>query len=65
MTLSNFNQDTEYFNPRAPLPPRSEAMDADVTDYLVAAAAEQLGARACTTNLRHFPMFPDLEAPYE
>lgn len=40
-------------------------MHKDVTDYLLAAAAEQLGARACTTNLRHFPMFPDLEAPYE
>lgn len=36
----------------------------DVTDYVVAAAAQQLQARPCTMNLRHFPMFPDLEAPY-
>ncbi|MBI4729569.1 MAG: PIN domain-containing protein [Acidobacteria bacterium] len=36
----------------------------DVTDYLLAAAAQRLEARPCTTNLRHFPMFPNLEAPY-
>lgn len=36
----------------------------DVTDYLVAAAAQRLEARPCTVNFRHFPMFPDLEAPY-
>lgn len=35
-----------------------------VTDYLVAAAAQRLETRPCTMNLRHFPMFPDLEAPY-
>lgn len=37
----------------------------DVTDYLVAAAAQRLEARLCTRNLRHFPMLPDLEAPYD
>lgn len=36
----------------------------DVTDYLVAAAAQQLQTRPCTMNFRHYPMFPDLEAPY-
>ncbi len=36
----------------------------DVADYLIAAAAQRLEARPCTMNLRHFPMFPDLEAPY-
>ncbi len=33
-------------------------------DYLIAAAAESIGASLVTLNVRHFPMFPDLEPPY-
>lgn len=36
----------------------------ELPDYLVAAGAELLGARLLTTNVGHFPMFPDLEPPY-
>lgn len=36
----------------------------DVVDYLVAASAIQIGAPVATMNVRHFPMFPDLAAPY-
>lgn len=36
----------------------------DVTDYIVAAGARRLEGRLCTINVRHFPMFPGLEAPY-
>lgn len=34
------------------------------SDYLIAATALDLGARLVTTNVKHFPMFPDLTAPY-
>ncbi len=33
-------------------------------DYLIAATAEVHGHQLITLNVRHFPMFPDLEAPY-
>jgi predicted nucleic acid-binding protein len=33
-------------------------------DYLIAATASVLGAGLLTVNVRHFPMFEDLEAPY-
>lgn len=33
-------------------------------DLVVAATALSLGARLATRNVRHFPMFPDLEPPY-
>ena len=33
-------------------------------DYLIAATASLLGAELLTTNVRHFPMFPRLAAPY-
>lgn len=33
-------------------------------DYLIAATALDLEAQLLTTNVRHFPMFPDLVAPY-
>lgn len=33
-------------------------------DYLIAATADVLGAGLVTRNVRHFPMFPDLEPPY-
>jgi len=36
----------------------------DTTDYLIAAAAQSVGARLVTLNVRHFPMFPDLERAY-
>ncbi len=36
----------------------------DVADYLVAAGTELLGATVLTLNVKHFPMFPDLEPPY-
>lgn len=37
----------------------------DTIDYLIAAAAETLGARLLTQNVRHFPMFSDLTPAYE
>jgi predicted nucleic acid-binding protein len=36
----------------------------DTTDYLIAAAAQSVGARLVTLNVRHFPMFPGLERAY-
>jgi predicted nucleic acid-binding protein len=33
-------------------------------DYLVAAAAEILGREIATLNVRHFPMFDELERPF-
>jgi predicted nucleic acid-binding protein len=36
----------------------------DTVDYLVAAAARSIGASLVTLNVRHFPMFPDLEPAY-
>lgn len=36
----------------------------DTVDYVIAAAAESLGASLLTLNVRHFPMFPDLEPAY-
>jgi predicted nucleic acid-binding protein len=36
----------------------------DTVDYVVAATAQELGARLWTKNIKHFPMFPDLVAPY-
>jgi predicted nucleic acid-binding protein len=35
-----------------------------VADLVVAATAEQLAAELATTNVRHFPMFQGLRAPY-
>jgi len=36
----------------------------DVVDYVVAATVQQTHATLWTTNVRHFPMFPQLAAPY-
>jgi len=36
----------------------------DTTDYLVAAAAQSVGADLVTLNVRHFPMFEGLEPAY-
>lgn len=33
-------------------------------DYLIAGTAAAVDASLLTTNLRHFPMFEDLQAPY-
>jgi predicted nucleic acid-binding protein len=38
--------------------------DIALTDYLVGATAHQLGAALWTTNVRHFPMYRGLRAPY-
>jgi predicted nucleic acid-binding protein len=36
----------------------------DLIDYVIAATAKELGAELATLNLKHFPMFADLRAPY-
>ncbi len=36
----------------------------DDADYLIAATSIVCEADLLTTNVRHFPMFPDLEPPY-
>jgi len=36
----------------------------ELPDYMIAAGAEVLGARLLTANVRHFPMFDGLQAPY-
>jgi predicted nucleic acid-binding protein len=35
-----------------------------VADLAIAATAEQLEATVATLNLKHFPMFRNLRAPY-
>jgi predicted nucleic acid-binding protein len=36
----------------------------DPIDYIIAATAQTLDADLWTTNLKHFPMFPQLTSPY-
>lgn len=36
----------------------------DTADYLVAATTTVLGAELLTTNVKHYPMFKGLRAPY-
>lgn len=36
-----------------------------LSDLVIAATAEQLEAQLATSNVRHFPMFEALRAPYE
>jgi predicted nucleic acid-binding protein len=36
----------------------------DISDYLIAATASMLGCSVLTRNVKHFPMFPDLQPPY-
>lgn len=36
----------------------------DTVDYLIAAAAQSIGASLVTLNVRHFPMFPGLAPAY-
>lgn len=35
-----------------------------ITDLIIAATAESLGLPLATTNVRHFPMFKGIRAPY-
>lgn len=35
-----------------------------LADLAIAATAEQVNAELATANVRHFPMFEDLQAPY-
>lgn len=43
---------------------RSSHPGIGVADLAIAATAEQMGAGLATLNLRHFPMFKNLRAPY-
>jgi len=43
---------------------RSSNQAIDIVDYVVAATASVLGAELLTLNIRDFPMFPGLRAPY-
>lgn len=36
----------------------------EIVDYVVAATAQLLAAELWTRNTKHFPMFPELAAPY-
>ncbi|CAN5451553.1 type II toxin-antitoxin system VapC family toxin [soil metagenome] len=36
----------------------------DLVDYATAATADMHGAQLATLNVKHFPMFPDLAAPW-
>lgn len=36
----------------------------DTADYLIAAAARSIDARLVTLNVRHYPMFPELQPAY-
>lgn len=36
----------------------------DAADFVIAATATLLGAELLTKNVKHFPMFPGLRAPY-
>lgn len=56
-----------HLRPRAvgdPVLGRSSHRGIDDVDYLIAATAIVVDADLLTTNVRHFPMFPDLQPPY-
>jgi predicted nucleic acid-binding protein len=36
-----------------------------LADLLIAATTEELGAQLATSTVRHYPMFPDLQPPYD
>jgi len=36
-----------------------------LADLVIAATAHELGAELATSNIRHYPMFPDLRPPYD
>ncbi len=37
----------------------------DLVDYVIAATRDDLDVPLWTLNVRHFPMLPDLDPPYE
>jgi predicted nucleic acid-binding protein len=43
---------------------RTSHRGTDTVDYLIAAAAQSIGADLVTLNVKHFPMFPGLEPAY-
>ena len=43
---------------------RASHQGIDLADLAVAATAQHLGTQVATTNLKHFPMFAGLRAPY-
>lgn len=43
---------------------RSSHGGIDLVEFTIAAAAETLQAQLMTRNVKHFPMFPDLQPPY-
>lgn len=43
---------------------RSSHRGIDTTDYLIAAAAQSVGAALVTLNVKHFPMFAGLKPAY-
>ena len=43
---------------------RTSHQDIETVDFVIAATAQHLDAELWTLNLKHFPMFSDLEAPY-
>ena len=44
---------------------RSSHASISTPDYLIAATADVLGAPLATLNVKHFPMFDGLRAPFE
>ncbi len=44
---------------------RRSSQGIDIVDYVIAATALILGAELLTTNVKHYPMLPDLSAPYQ
>jgi predicted nucleic acid-binding protein len=43
---------------------RSSHPGVDIADYLIAASAEEMRATLVTLNVKHFPMFKGLRAPW-
>lgn len=43
---------------------RRSHLGVGVVDFIIAATVDHLNAQLWTHNLRHYPMFPDLVAPY-
>jgi predicted nucleic acid-binding protein len=36
----------------------------DLVDYVIAATVQSMNAELWTRNIKHFPMFPELQTPY-
>jgi hypothetical protein len=43
---------------------RASHRNIDVGDYMIAATADHFELELWTRNVKHFPMFPNLKAPY-